>query len=87
MAVLAWSITFGMALLLGIAVFGIMSGVAANAMQAASMVISIAGILSFFLAVLTTIAWMSRSRAPTLAAIERRLAALESILLSRHDGV
>lgn len=84
-AIAAWSATFAMLPLAGIALFVIETGggLAVDALRAALVVLGIAGILTLFGAVLMTVAWLSRSRAPTLAVIERRLAALETILLSR----
>ncbi len=55
-------------------------GVMVEVARAAAVVVGILFILTLFLAVLTTVAWLFRSRAASLAAIERRLAALEELL-------
>ncbi len=85
-ALLAWSVTFATLPLIGIAVFLITTGGGAmvDALRAAVIVLGMTGVLSLFAAVLTTVGWLFRSRAPTLAAIDQRLAALETILLSRQ---
>lgn len=84
-ALLAWSITFASVPLIGIVVFLIATGggLLVDAMRAALIVFGLLGILSLFAATLTTVGWLFRSKAPTLAAIDQRLAALENILLSR----
>ncbi len=86
-AIVAWSVTLGTLPGAGIAAFVIRNGGGSSveAMRAFAMVLMIVGVISFVGAALSSIAWLFRgSRAPTLAAIERRLAALEEILLSRR---
>jgi hypothetical protein len=55
-------------------------GLMVEVARAAAIVVGILFILALFLAVLTTVAWLFRSRTASLAAIERRLAALEELL-------
>lgn len=84
-ALLAWSVTFATLPLIGASVFLIETGggVMVDLLRAALIVLGLTGILSLFAAALTTVGWLFRSRAPTLAAIDQRLSALEAILLSR----
>jgi hypothetical protein len=85
-AQLAWSVTVALLPLTGITIFLIETGVGmVDVLRAMLIVLGMAGILSLFAAALTTIGWLFRSRAPTLAAIDQRLAALEAILLSRQS--
>lgn len=51
-------------------------------LQLAAALLGSVGLLSLILALLTTIAWLFRSRTPTLAAIEMRLAALEDLIIA-----
>ncbi|MBR9990895.1 MAG: hypothetical protein KFH98_14130 [Gemmatimonadetes bacterium] len=85
-AQVAWCVTFALLPLIGIALFLIETGggMMVDLMRTVLMVLGMAGILSLFAAVLTTVGWLFRSRAPTLAAIDQRLALLENILLSRQ---
>ena len=48
-----------------------------------TVILGLIGTFSLILAVITTIAWLFRSRTPTLAAIETRLAALEALLIAK----
>lgn len=85
-AQLAWAVTFALLPLIGIAIYLIESGGGAmvNVVRSVLIVFGMAGILSLFAATLMTIGWLFRSKAPTLAAIDQRLAALEAILMSRQ---
>lgn len=85
-ALLAWSATFALLPSIGIVIFLIETGggMMVDALRSLLVVLGIAGILSLFAASLTTIGWLFRSKAPTLAAIDQRLALLEAILLSRQ---
>ena len=49
-------------------------------MLVGTMLFGLVGGLAFVLAVLTTIAWLFRSRTSTMAAIEMRLAGLEDLI-------
>lgn len=86
-AVLAWTAVVALVPLLGVAIF--MIRVVADdwtrdAVRAAVMVIGVFTILAMLLAVLTTVAWLFRSRSGSLAVIERRLATLEELLMRRR---
>lgn len=85
-AILAWSFTFAVTPMLGIAFFlgRTAGGLFIEVVRAFTLVLLTAGTLSLFLAILMTVAWLFRSRAPTLTVIEQRLAALEAILLERR---
>lgn len=85
-AQLAWSVTFALLPLIGIAIFLIETGggMMVDVVRTVLIVLGMAGILSLFAAALTTIGWLFRSKAPTLAAIDQRLAVLET-LLSRQS--
>lgn len=87
-AQLAWAVTFALLPSVGIAIFLIETGggTMVDALRSLLVVLGMAGILSLFAATLTTIGWLFRSRGPTLAAINQRLAALEAILLSRQGS-
>ena len=50
-----------------------------------TVVLGVLGTLSLIVAVITTVAWLMRSRTPTLAAIDMRLAALEDLLRAGRD--
>lgn len=86
-ALVSWGVTLATLPLCGFLVFWIRTGggTSLEVARAAAMVLFVLGGLGLLAAVLTTIAWLFRSRAPTLAAIEQRLAALEDLLAeSRH---
>jgi hypothetical protein len=85
-AILAWSFTFAVTPMLGIAFFlgRTAGGLFIEAVRAFALILLTSGTLSLFLPILMTVAWLFRSRAPTLAAIEQRLAALERILTERE---
>jgi len=86
-ATLAWATVFGTIPLLGIGFFleRNSGGTLVEILRAAAIVVVAMGGLSLTLAVLLTVAWLFRSRAPTLAAIERRLALLEQLLVSQKE--
>jgi hypothetical protein len=80
-AVGSWSAALTLVLLWGAAVHIIRARLfIVEAARAALPIISIFGVLALFLAVLTTVACLFRSRNTSLAIIERRLAALEELL-------
>ncbi|MEX2570986.1 MAG: hypothetical protein WD737_06750 [Gemmatimonadota bacterium] len=85
-AILAWSVTFATIPLFGITFFlsRTTGGLSLEVLRAIFVMLAMTGALSLFLGVLMTVAWLFRSRTPTLTAIERRLAALESTLISRE---
>lgn len=85
-AILAWSATFATIPMFGISYFlsRVAGGLSMEVLRAVFIMLAMIGVLSLFLAVLMTFAWLFRSRTPTLTAIERRLAALESALGSRE---
>lgn len=85
-AVLAWTAVVALVPLLGISFFMVRvvpDDWSRDAVRAAVLVIGVFAILAMFLAVLTTMAWLFRSRTGSLAVIERRLAALEDLLRRR----
>lgn len=86
LARLAWTATFTALPVAGVLVFVARNGGGGlvEVARAALIVVGSAGILSLFLAMLFTVAWLFRSTAPKLAVIEERLAALETLL--REDG-
>ena len=81
-AVGSWGALLALVPLLGIAFFVVRvgGGGIVEVTRAAAIVLGIFSILALFLAVVTTVAWLWRSRTPSLAVIERRLAALEELL-------
>jgi hypothetical protein len=82
-AVASWSALLALVPLLGVAFFVVRvgGGLLVEVTRAAVIVVGILAILALFLAVLTTVTWLFRSRTASLAVIERRLAALEELLL------
>ena len=85
-AVLAWTAVVALVPLLGISFFMVRvvpDDWSRDAVRAAVLVMGAFAILAMFLAVLTTMAWLFRSRTGSLAVIERRLAALEDLLRRR----
>lgn len=86
-ATLAWSVTFAMIPLLGILFFlsEVVEGMPLDVVRAVYLMLIMTGVLSLFLAILMTMAWLFRSRTPTLTAIQRRLAAIEATLASGGD--
>jgi hypothetical protein len=87
-AIGAWSAVLAIVPLLGVAFFIVRTGGGAfvEVTRAAAVVVGILGILALFLAVLTTVTWLLRPRTASLAAIERRLAALERLLTERRHA-
>lgn len=86
-AVLTWAAVVALVPLVGVAFFLVRvvpDGASRDAMRAVVLVLGVLGILALFLAVLMTVAWLFRSRAASLAVIERRLAALEELLAQRR---
>ncbi|MEM1449928.1 MAG: hypothetical protein AAF957_23560 [Planctomycetota bacterium] len=82
-AIVAWSGALTALPVLGIAMATIRSGGGAS-VEAARVLLVVFGavfVLATLVALMTTIAWLSRPRAASLAAIDRRLARLEGILL------
>ena len=85
-----WAFTVGSMVLGGIGVFAMRNGGGAygggifvEVMRVIAPLFGILGAISLIVALLATIAWLFRSRTPSLAAIERRLASLEIILRER----
>lgn len=78
----SWGVLLALAPLIGVLFLlrRLGGGLMVEVARASAIVIGILFILALFLAVLTTVAWLFRSRAASLAAIERRLAALEELL-------
>ena len=84
-AKLAWTGTFATLPILGGSMFLIDQG-AGSSVEIARMlmmVFGMAGMLALLIALLTTISWLFRGRAASLAAVEERLATLERILLAQ----
>lgn len=84
-SLVAWAAAFAAVPLFGLVMYFTrnVGGSSVEVGRALLVVVTLTGGLALFLAVLMTLAWLFRSRAPTLAVIERRLAVLEEILLSR----
>jgi hypothetical protein len=85
-AVLAWTAVVALVPLLASSFFMVRvvpDDWSRDAVRAAVLMIGVLAILATFLAVLTTVAWLFRSRSGSLAVIERRLAALEDLLRRR----
>lgn len=80
----AWGAVLALVPLLGCAFFLVRTGagLSVELARAGGVVCGILAILALFLAVVLTVAWLARGRAASLAAIERRLAALERRLLT-----
>jgi hypothetical protein len=78
----SWAAVLALVPLLGVAFFvvRVSGGLIVEVTRAAAIVAGILAILALFLAVLTTVTWLFRSRTASLAVIERRLAALEELL-------
>src|SRR5688572_22268081 len=75
-AVGAWGAVVALVPLLGVAFFLVRivpDDWSRDAVRAAVLVVGVFAILALFLAVLMTVAWLLRSRAGSLAVIERRL--------------
>jgi hypothetical protein len=81
-AVGAWSVVAALVPLLGIAFFirRVGGGLSVEVIRAVAIVAGIFAILAFVIAMMTTVAWLFRSRAASLAVLARRLAALEELL-------
>jgi type VI protein secretion system component VasK len=86
-ATVAWAGTFTVLPILGACMYVIDQRAGSSVEVARSLlaVFGLAGMLTLLLSLLTTIAWLFRSRSASLAAIDRRLAALEQ-LLSAQPG-
>jgi hypothetical protein len=84
-AVRAWAAVVALVPLLSLTMFirRFDDGFARDAIRAALMVTGIFAMLAVFVALLTTVAWLFHPRRASLAVIERRLAALESLLTRR----
>jgi hypothetical protein len=86
LAIAAWRAVVALVPLLGVSVFMIRvvaDGWIRDAVRTTVLVIGVFALLAIFLAVLTTVAWLFRSRRASLAVVERRLAALEELLTRR----
>lgn len=81
-AVGSWRAVAALVPLTGVLIFVIREGdsFVRQAARPLLIVVGIFAILAAFLAVLSTVAWLFRSRTASLAVIERRLAALEDLL-------
>jgi len=88
LARLAWTATFTALPVAGVLVFMAETGggMLVEVARATLIVVGAAGVLSLFVAVLFTVAWLFRSSAPKLAVIEERLAALEALLREASRG-
>jgi hypothetical protein len=87
-AIASWSALLALVPLLGVAFFIVRvgGGLVVEGTRAAVIVVGILAILALFLAVLTTLTWLFRSRTVSLGVIERRLAALEELLIRGGGG-
>jgi len=85
LAKLGWSVTFATLPLASLLAFLIKTGggSSVDVLRVLLIVAGAIGILSLFGAILTSVAWLFRSNSPKLAAIERRLVALEELLMAR----
>lgn len=81
-AVGSWRAVAALVPLAGVLIFVLREGdsFVRQAARPVLIVVGIFAILAMFLAVLSTVAWLFRSRTASLAVIERRLAALEDLL-------
>jgi len=82
-AVGAWSVVLALVPLIAVSVLMLRvvhDGFVRDAVRSAAVVMGILSILGLLLAVLATVAWLFRPRTASLAAIQRRLAALEELL-------
>ena len=85
-AKITWAVSF-VCLVCFAVLFGAITNGAGSIVELARVaviVVIFTGAVSFLAAVLTSISWLFRSRTPTLRAIERRLAALEKLLMNRQ---
>ncbi len=83
-ALIAWATTLACIFAIGISILLIRNtgGMLVEVTRAALVVATLVGLISFLAASLASLAWLFRSRTPTLRAIERRLGTLEDSL--RH---
>jgi hypothetical protein len=84
-ALLSWAVTF-VCLVLGAGVAGLIlngGGTFVEVLRVFFIITSGTGILALLAATTTSLTWLFSSRTPTLRAIERRLADLERLLISR----
>ncbi len=84
-AKVTWAVAF-VCLVCFAVLFGIITDGAGSVVEIARVLVIVViftGAVSFLAATLTSISWLFRSRTPTLRAIERRLAALEKLLMNR----
>jgi uncharacterized membrane protein len=87
-ALRAWLAAAGLVPLLAVSIFLVRlvaDGWTRSAVRGAALVVGVAALLAIFVALLATTAWLFRSRrTASLTVIERRLAALESLLRQRR---
>lgn len=85
-ALFSWALTLVclVSALIPLTFAGQREGTALGLARAALVLFGTTGMISLLVATVTSLAWLFRSRTPTLRAIERRLAALERLLLERR---
>lgn len=86
MALVAWAVTLASIVLISVCSMLVRDGDATGQDVArALLMIGVAtGVIALIIGLLATLTWLLRSRSPSLAAIERRLAAMEQ-LLKQHN--
>ncbi len=87
LALLSWAATFACMILVVGSVHIIRYSGSSDTMvdlaRSVLMMFGFTGIISLLAAILTSLVWLFRSRTPTLRAIERRLGALEKLLMQQ----
>lgn len=84
-AIACWALAFVSLVALATSMFLVRNGGGSivEVARAAVLVFGVTGIVSLLAAAVSSLTWLFRSRTPTLRAIDRRLAALESLLTAR----
>lgn len=84
-ALLSWALAFACLVALAVSFYLVRNGGGeiVEVGRAAALVLAGTGLVSLVAATASSLAWLLRSRTPTLRAIERRLAALERLLARR----
>lgn len=85
LALVSWSVTF-VCLVLGASTVGLImngGGAFVDLLRVVFIIVGGTGVVALLAATVTSLTWLFRSRTPTLRAIERRLADLERLLMTR----
>lgn len=85
-AVACWALAFVSLVALATSMFLVRNGGGSivEVARAAVLFFGVTGIVSLLAAAVSSLTWLFRSRTPTLRAIDRRLAALERLLMTRE---